>query len=58
MITAKEFADWPEVRCADGQYRIGRPLPTFLSTRIRDAWEVLCGRAEAVKTYDGSEIED
>lgn len=43
------------VQCKDGVYRPARPLPTFFDLRLRDALEVLRGRAVAVYLYDGSE---
>jgi hypothetical protein len=46
------------VACRDGCYRLSRPLPGFFKQRIHDAWAVFLGRAEALRTYDGSETED
>lgn len=35
----------------DGKYHIARPLPLPWNWRLKGAWEVLMGRAEAVKFY-------
>jgi len=35
----------------DGQYHVARPIKLPFTWRFRGAWEVLMGRAEAVKFY-------
>ena len=59
MLRPADVKNWEvDVQCADGVYRMARPLPGFLKQRVLDAWEVFRGRALAVKTYDGSETGD
>ena len=35
----------------DGQYHVARPIKLPVTWRFRGAWEVLMGRAEAVKFF-------
>jgi hypothetical protein len=57
MIEVEDMPSLQEnaVQCKDGVYRPARPVPTFFKLRLRDALEVLRGRAVAVYLYDGSE---
>lgn len=57
MIEVSDMASLSEsaVQCKDGVYRPARPVVTFFGPRLRDALEVLRGRAVAVYLYDGSE---
>jgi len=52
MIIADELASnekcWPRAGLSDGRWVLAKPLPGPLSWRLRDAWEVFRGRAEAV----------
>ena len=49
MLRAEDFREWPQAS-ADGQtWRYSQPLPAPLIVRLRDAWQVLMGRAEAVR---------
>jgi hypothetical protein len=48
-MTYEDVADMPQRDLGRGLLAKSAPLPAPLVRRLRDAWEVVCGRAEAVR---------
>ena len=38
-------------KCIDGLWVVARPLTASLMNRIKDAWQVILGKADAVTFY-------
>jgi hypothetical protein len=59
MINADNLSSdsWPAASYHFGPYVKAKPLAGPLSWRLRDAWAVLCGRAEAVCFTDPMEAQ-
>lgn len=56
MIIADELKnDWPQAEIS-GLWVLSKPVPAPFIVRLRDAWTVLCGRAEAVEFVTESHI--
>ena len=49
MMTTEELIDGASTPNRNGRWVPALPYPAPLIRRFRDAWEVLCGRAEAVR---------
>lgn len=48
----KNWQDWPHSQARDGSWWPSRPCEGPYIYRVRDAWEVLMGRAEAIQFPD------
>lgn len=49
MLRADELFDTKT--CIDGRWVIARPLKDMPFRRIKDAWKVLIGKADAIQFY-------
>lgn len=49
MLTPDHFNGDLLEEYTPGKWRPAEPYPTIIRWRIRDAWEVICGRAHAVR---------
>jgi hypothetical protein len=49
MFIADEFKNWETQTEIDGKWVLARPIIGPFISRIKDAWQVLIGKADAVK---------
>ena len=49
----RQAEEWPQAGLPDGRYVLARPISgTFRFEKLKAAWEVLMGRADALKWTD------